>query len=133
MTFFINLGPVLTYLQIQKLRQLYDSDRNAAEPRHIINNGRPTQPLGNRSVIASFQTGKVIINTKIREVSQNEVPLHNEFKRAGRKKPSETDLIKSKIPSKTSRGKKDSTKRQHDKHQQRQPDEQQFPTQVVTG
>ena len=43
-------------------------------------------------------------------------------------KPSETDSIKFKISSKTSRGKKG----MHKKHK-RQPGEQQFPTQVVTG
>ena len=48
-------------------------------------------------------------------------------------KLSETDSIKSKISSKTSFGKKDSTKRHHHRHHQRQPGEQQFPIQVVTG
>ena len=48
-------------------------------------------------------------------------------------KPTETDSIKSKTSSKTLRGKKDSTKRHHHKHHQRQPGEQQFPVQVVTG
>ena len=47
--------------------------------------------------------------------------------------PSETDLIKFKISSKTPRGKKDSTKRHHHRHHKRQPGEQQFPKQVVTG
>ena len=35
--------------------------------------------------------------------------------------------------SKTSRGKKDSTKIRHQRHHQRQPGEQLFPIQVVTG
>ena len=48
-------------------------------------------------------------------------------------KPSEADSIKSQISSKTSRGKKDSTKRHHHRHHMRQPGEQQFPIQVVTG
>ena len=48
-------------------------------------------------------------------------------------KPPETDSIKFKISSKTSRGKKDSTKRHHHRHHKRQPGEQQFPKQVVTG
>ena len=51
-------------------------------------------------------------------------------------KPPETDSIKSKIPSKTSLGKMDSTKstkRHHHKRHQRQPGEQQFPIQVDTG
>ena len=48
-------------------------------------------------------------------------------------KPSETDSIKFKISSKTPRGKKDSTKRHHHRHHKRQPGEQQFPKQVVTG
>ena len=48
-------------------------------------------------------------------------------------KPSETDSIKSNISSKTSRGIKYSTKNHHHRHHQRQPDEQQFPIQVVTG
>ena len=48
-------------------------------------------------------------------------------------KPSETDSIMLKISSKTSRGKKDSTKGQHQRHHQQQPGEQQFSTQVVTG
>ena len=52
--------------------------------------------------------------------------------RVGRK-TSETDSIKLKISSKTSRGKKDSTKRHHHRHHKRQPGEQQFPMQVVTG
>ena len=43
-------------------------------------------------------------------------------------KPSETDPIKFKISSKTSRGKKDSTKRHHQRYHKRQPGEQQFPT-----
>ena len=47
--------------------------------------------------------------------------------------PSETDLIKSQISAKTSRGKKDSTKRRHQRHHQRQPDEQLFSIQVVIG
>ena len=37
------------------------------------------------------------------------------------KKLSETDSIKFKISSKTSRGKKDSTKRHHHRHHKRQP------------
>ena len=49
------------------------------------------------------------------------------------KKTSETDSIKFKISSKTPRGKKDSTKRHHHRHHKRQPGEQQFPIQVVTG
>ena len=49
------------------------------------------------------------------------------------KKTSETDSIKSQISSKTSRGKKDSTKRRHQRHHKRQPGEQLFPIQVVTG
>ena len=48
-------------------------------------------------------------------------------------KPSETDSIKFKISSKTPRGKKNSTKRHHHRHHKRQPGEQQFPIQVVTG
>ena len=44
-----------------------------------------------------------------------------------------TDSIKFKISSKTSRGKKDSTKRHHHRHHKRQPGEQQFPKRVVTG
>ena len=44
-----------------------------------------------------------------------------------------TDSIKFKISPKTPRGKKDSTKRHHDRHHKRQPGEQQFPKQVVTG
>ena len=47
-------------------------------------------------------------------------------------KISDTDSIKSKISPKTSRG-KNSTKRHHHRHHQRQPIEQQFSTQVVTG
>ena len=46
---------------------------------------------------------------------------------------SETDSIKFKISSKTPRGKKDSTKRHHHRHHKRQPGQQQFPKQVVTG
>ena len=46
---------------------------------------------------------------------------------------SETDSIKSEISSKTPRVKKDSTKRRHQRHHKRQPGEQQFPIQVVTG
>ena len=46
--------------------------------------------------------------------------------------PSETDSVKLQISSKTSRGKKDSTKRYHHRHHQRQPGEQSFPIQVVT-
>ena len=42
-------------------------------------------------------------------------------------------IVKSRISSKTSRGKKDSTKRHQHRHDQRQLGEQQFPTQVVTG
>ena len=48
-------------------------------------------------------------------------------------KPPETDSIKFKISSKTSRGKKDSTKRHHHRHHKRQPGEQQFLKQVVIG
>ena len=48
-------------------------------------------------------------------------------------KSSETDSIKFKISSKTPRGKEDSTKRHHHRHHKRQPGEQQFPIQVVTG
>ena len=48
-------------------------------------------------------------------------------------KPPETDSIKFKISSKTPRGKKNSTKRHHHRHHKRQPGEQQFPIQVVTG
>ena len=48
-------------------------------------------------------------------------------------KPSETDSIKFKISSKTSRGKKKSTKIHHHRHHKRQPDKQQFPKHVVTG
>ena len=44
-----------------------------------------------------------------------------------RYKTSETDSIKSQISSKTSRGKKDSTKRRHQRHHQRQPGKQLFP------
>ena len=46
---------------------------------------------------------------------------------------SETDSIKFKISSKTSRGKKDCTKRHHHRHHKRQPGVQQFSIQVVTG
>ena len=46
--------------------------------------------------------------------------------------PSETDSIKFQISSKTSSGKKDSTKRRHQRHHQRQPGEQLFPIQVAT-
>ena len=46
---------------------------------------------------------------------------------------SETDPIKFKISSKTPRGENDSTNRHHHKHHKRQPGEQQFPIQVVTG
>ena len=52
--------------------------------------------------------------------------------RVGRK-PSETDSIKSQISPQTSRGKKDSTKRRHQRHHQRQTGKQLFPIQVVTG
>ena len=48
-------------------------------------------------------------------------------------KPSETGSIKSQITSKTSRGEKNSTKRRHQRHHQRQPVEQLFPIQVVTS
>ena len=48
-----------------------------------------------------------------------------------KKKPSDTDSIKSNISSKTSRGKKDSTKRHHHRHHQRQPGEQHFPIELV--
>ena len=48
-------------------------------------------------------------------------------------KPTETDSIRFKISPKTPRGKKDSTKRHHHRHHKRQPAEQQFPIQVVTG
>ena len=41
--------------------------------------------------------------------------------------PPETDSIKFKISPKTPRGKKNSTKRHHHRHQKRQPGEQQFP------
>ena len=43
----------------------------------------------------------------------------NKYIRIG-KNPSDTDSIKSQILSKTSSGKKDSTKRRHQRHQQRQ-------------
>ena len=52
--------------------------------------------------------------------------------RVSRRK-SETDSIKSQISSKTSHGKKDSTKRRHQRHHHRQPGKQLFPIQVVTG
>ena len=55
------------------------------------------------------------------------------FERRKKTKNSETDSIKFKISSKTSRGKKDSTKRHHHRHHKRQPGEQQFPIQVITG
>ena len=58
------------------------------------------------------------------------VLIHVEVKEG---KSSETDSIKFKISSKTPRGKKDSTKRHHHRHHKRQPGEQQFPKQVVTG
>ena len=45
----------------------------------------------------------------------------------------ETDSIKFKITSKTSRGKKDNTNRHHHNYHRRQPGEQQCPVQVVTG
>ena len=51
----------------------------------------------------------------------------NEITKSRKEKPSETDSIKFKISSKTPRGKKDSTKRHHDRHHKRQPGEQQFP------
>ena len=47
--------------------------------------------------------------------------------------PSETDSVSSQISPRTYRGKKDSTKRRHQRHHQRQPCEQLFPVQVVTG
>ena len=47
--------------------------------------------------------------------------------------PQKLTQIKFKISSKTPRGKKDSTKRHHHRHHKRQPGEQQFPKQVVTG
>ena len=86
-------------------------------------------------MLASWDTDKSFFS---------ESRLHNSFvfnttitvcmshPRVGRKTP-ETNSIDSKISSKTSRGKKDSRKRHH----QRQPGEQQFPIQVpiqvVTG
>ena len=54
---------------------------------------------------------------------------HCQIERVG--KPSETDSVKSQVSSETSRGKKDSTKRRHQRHHQRLPGEQQFPIQVV--
>ena len=45
----------------------------------------------------------------------------------------QTDSIEFKISSKTPRGKKNSTKRHHHRHQKRQPGEHQFPKQMVTG
>ena len=52
--------------------------------------------------------------------------------RVGRK-PSETDPIKSQIPSKTSRGEKGQHKDINKDITKRQPGEQLFPIQVVTG
>ena len=48
-------------------------------------------------------------------------------------KPSQTDPIKSKISCKIFRGKRDSTKRRHQRHHERQPAEQPFPIQMVTA
>ena len=45
-------------------------------------------------------------------------------------RPSENDSIKSQISSKTSRGKKDSTTKCHQRHHQQQPNEHVFPIQV---
>ena len=44
-----------------------------------------------------------------------------------------TGSINSQVSSKTSRGKKDNTKRRHQRHHKRQQGEQLFPIQVVTG
>ena len=63
-------------------------------------------------------------------------PSKNEWKAILKEeegKSPETDSIKFKISSKTHCGKKDSTKRHHHRHHKRQPGEQQFPKQVVTG
>ena len=47
------------------------------------------------------------------------------------RKPSDTNPIKSNISSKTTRGKKNCTKRHHHRHHQRQPGEQHFPIELV--
>ena len=47
--------------------------------------------------------------------------------------PLETDSVKSQISSRTSGGKKDITKRRHQRHHMRQLGEKLFPIQVVTG
>ena len=60
-------------------------------------------------------------------IAQPTVPLTKLKKLVG--KPSEIDSIQSQISSKTSCGKKGSTKRHHQRHHQRQPVEQQFPIQ----
>ena len=72
-----------------------------------------------------------ILNSMKTEISDDDNSCINAKELEG--KPSETDSIKFKILSKTTRGKKDSTKRHHHRHHKRQPGEQQFPIQVVTG
>ena len=57
--------------------------------------------------------------------------FENLEERVGRK--TLRNWLKFKISSKTPRGKKDSTKSHHHRHHKRQPGEQQFPIQVVTG
>ena len=47
--------------------------------------------------------------------------------------PQKLTQLSSRSHPKTPRGKKDSTKRHHHRHHKRQPGEQQFPKQVVTG
>ena len=113
----------------EKLTELYDF-RNNNNSATIAS----TTAEGEKFVLTLYKNKKLLIQSAGEKTWKSTifVQISNELKEyVG--KPSETDSIKFKISSKTTRGKKDSTKRHHHRHHKRQPGEQQFPTQVVTG
>ena len=87
----------------------------------------------NKKLVWYLETNNIITEFKSGFRHQRSTNDHLvRLERVGRK-ILRTDSIKLKISSKTPRGKKDSTKRHHHSHHKRQPGEQQFPKQVLTG
>ena len=74
---------------------------------------------------------KIVVRTRQCIIQKRGVTRANYKSR--KENPQKLDSVKSQISSKTSRGKKDSTKRRHQRHHKRQPGEQLFPIQVGTG
>ena len=79
------------------------------------------------SHVADFNTRNKVLTAKLLRQG------YRYQKRVGRKNPQKLTQLNSRSHPRHLVGKKDSTKRHHHRHHKRQPGEQQFSKQVVTG